>query len=334
MQPRTQSALHPAADSGAALIDQLGQVLYIGAAAIFVVVMVLALTASIERRQVDARNMGGFGGGLVFPVVTLTALLMYSLAVGNGLDAIGSQCTAAVSRCFGADERVAQDRLRVHVESSASNGGGKCATSSPARDAHRACERNPHCRSDRPVELVLSTTDVIHSFWVPSLAGKVDMIPGRTPAALADERAGHVSRAVRRILRRPARVDGVVRGTQSPKRVRRMARAAGAPVSAPRDAVPATRPRRILQRRLPRRATRSAARRRADTLGPDLTHVGSRKSLGAGVLDNHIGTMAGWIAGARTSSPAITMPSMPIFTARSCARCRHGWEVSNEARSR
>ena len=32
----------------------------------------------------------------------------------------------------------------------------------------------------RPVEFALKTADVIHSFWVPSLAGKVDMIPGRT----------------------------------------------------------------------------------------------------------------------------------------------------------
>lgn len=32
----------------------------------------------------------------------------------------------------------------------------------------------------RPVELLIRSADVIHSFWVPALAGKIDAIPGRT----------------------------------------------------------------------------------------------------------------------------------------------------------
>jgi cytochrome c oxidase subunit 2 len=43
-------------------------------------------------------------------------------------------------------------------------------------------------------------------------------------------------------------------------------------------------------------------------LGPDLTHVGSRRSLGAGVLHNHVGTMAGWIAGTQAIKPGSLMP--------------------------
>jgi cytochrome c oxidase subunit 2 len=52
----------------------------------------------------------------------------------------------------------------------------------------------------------------------------------------------------------------------------------------------------------------------AGTLGPDLTHVGGRQSLAAGVLDNHIGTMAGWIAGAQDIKPGVLMPSQPMYT--------------------
>lgn len=36
-----------------------------------------------------------------------------------------------------------------------------------------------HVPVGRPVDLVLTSTDVIHSFWVPELAGKVDMVPGQ-----------------------------------------------------------------------------------------------------------------------------------------------------------
>ena len=42
---------------------------------------------------------------------------------------------------------------------------------------------------------------------------------------------------------------------------------------------------------------------------PAVTHVGSRQSLGAGVLGNHVGTMAGWIAGTQELKPGSLMPS-------------------------
>src|SRR3546814_10945585 len=37
-----------------------------------------------------------------------------------------------------------------------------------------------HIPVGEPVELVLTSTDVIHSLWVPELAGKIDLVPGRT----------------------------------------------------------------------------------------------------------------------------------------------------------
>ena len=49
-------------------------------------------------------------------------------------------------------------------------------------------------------------------------------------------------------------------------------------------------------------------------LGPDLTHVGSRQSLGAGTLGNHVGTMAGWIAGTQDLKPGSLMPSSGSLT--------------------
>jgi cytochrome c oxidase subunit 2 len=48
--------------------------------------------------------------------------------------------------------------------------------------------------------------------------------------------------------------------------------------------------------------------------GPDLTHVGSRRALAAGALRNHIGAMAGWIAGAQDVKPGNLMPSSREFS--------------------
>jgi cytochrome c oxidase subunit 2 len=50
------------------------------------------------------------------------------------------------------------------------------------------------------------------------------------------------------------------------------------------------------------------------TSGPDLTHVGGRHSLAAGTLKNHIGTMAGWIAGPQDVKPGNPMPNSEIYS--------------------
>ena len=54
-----------------------------------------------------------------------------------------------------------------------------------------------------PVRIILNSTDVIHSFWVPSLAGKQDLIPGReNDIIIVPTQDRHLPRPVRRILRR------------------------------------------------------------------------------------------------------------------------------------
>lgn len=49
--------------------------------------------------------------------------------------------------------------------------------------------------------------------------------------------------------------------------------------------------------------------------GPDLTHVGSRLTLGAGILPNHRGTMMGWIADSQSIKPGNRMPSYDRLSA-------------------
>ncbi len=59
---------------------------------------------------------------------------------------------------------------------------------------------------DEPVELELTSLDVVHSWWVPSLTGKMDAIPGRmNTLRFVPETVGDVRGKVRRALRRPAR---------------------------------------------------------------------------------------------------------------------------------
>ena len=73
----------------------------------------------------------------------------------------------------------------------------------------------------RPVYLTLKSADVCHSFWVPRLAGKTDLIPGRTNHLwFQTEPAGAVPGPVRRVLRHPARQHAAPRDRRSARRFR------------------------------------------------------------------------------------------------------------------
>jgi cytochrome c oxidase subunit 2 len=50
------------------------------------------------------------------------------------------------------------------------------------------------------------------------------------------------------------------------------------------------------------------------SLGPDLTRVGSRLHIGAGLLPNNRGTLAGWVADAPRLKPGVNMPAYPALS--------------------
>ncbi|HEY0687160.1 MAG TPA: c-type cytochrome [Steroidobacter sp.] len=310
------SVLHPASDSGAALIDQLGTALYVGGAIIFVVVMALAIYGVFAKaRAINARGWI-LGGGLAFPIVTLTVLLMYSLAVGNGLNAIGSSNALQLFlECFGigdARERTPADGLlRVHVVGK--QWWWEVRYEQPGRQ-EVILANEIRMPTDRAVELVLSTTDVIHSFWAPSLAGKVDMIPGRTTRlrlqtseegtfrALCAEYCGgqHALMALYVVTQETTDFDAWLASQARP-------------ANEPTDPFLKTGYDAFFRGECHECHTIRGTPAEG-TSGPDLTHVGSRKSLAAGTLNNHIGTMAGWIAGAQDVKPGNKMPSSLAYS--------------------
>src|SRR5688500_15062884 len=312
------SVIDPAANSGAELIDQLGTVLYVGGGAIFVVVMILAIYGVYGRGRAINAQRWIVGGGLVFPAVTLTVLLVYSLAVGNALNAIGtSNALQLFLECFGVGSssaaRPASDGvLRIHVIGK--QWWWEVRYEQPGSEEHIVLANEIRMPTDRAVELVLSTTDVIHSFWAPSLAGKVDMIPGRTTrlrlqtskegtfrAVLAEYCGGqHALMALYVVTQDAAAFDAWL-GRQS------------LAANEPTDPFLKTGYDAFFRGECNKCHTIRGTPAEG-TSGPDLTHVGGRKSLAAGTLNNHIGTMAGWIAGAQDVKPGNQMPSSQAYS--------------------
>jgi len=312
-----QPTWEPASGSGAALIQELSLTLYIGCALIFVFVMVLLARAVFSGPRTVRPRRWLAGGGLVFPGVVLSLLLVYSLAVsgalanfsGQGLFRFLLDCISGSSRSLAAS---AERPLRVEVTGRQwwwqvryiEDGGGF------------ELANEIRLPVGRPIDLVLVTDDVIHSFWVPALAGKVDMIPGRVnrltlKSDVPGEFLGNCAEycggqhALMRLLVVVEPEADFARWREEQSR----------PASAPDDEFLALGRDAFFRARCGEchtvRGTSATGKE-----GPDLTHIGSRKTLGAAVLDNHIGTLGGWIAGTQAVKPGSLMPDTRSLNGR------------------
>jgi cytochrome c oxidase subunit 2 len=292
-----QSALAPKG-ADAAAIAQVSWIIFIGAGLIFALVLALILYAICTpqaRRRWTTTHGFIIGGGIVFPVVTLTALLAY------GLSLTGSVGRSADAPAIKIDVTGEQFWWRVRYQER----GGKAAVDSA---------NEIHIPVGQPVELTLRSTDVIHSFWVPNLAGKLDMIPGQ-----------------QNVLSIQADIPGTYRGQCAEYCGLQHAQMAFYVVAHPPEAFD----RWLDERREP------AAQPLADfvkqgqglflsagcgachtvrgidaagEIGPDLTHIGSRHSIGAGMWPNNAGTLAAWIASSQHLKPGNKMPSFGVLS--------------------
>lgn len=160
----------------------------------------------------------------------------------------------------------------------------------------------------RNVELLLEAGDVLHSFWVPGLAGKMDMVPGRTNKLVVHAtRAGrfrgqcaefcglsHALMAFDVIAMEPAAFDAWLAGQRAPARVG----GDGARLFAANGCGGCHQVRGL-----------SAA-----AIGPDLTHIGTRAALGAGIQPMTQANLVRFIRHAPTVKPGARMPAYPQMT--------------------
>ena len=171
-----------------------------------------------------------------------------------------------------------------------------------------------HIPVGRPVVVDMVSEDVIHSFWVPRLGGKMDMIPGRTNRLkLQADKAGVYGGQCAEFCGGAHALMGFVVVAHAPADWQRwldarLARSQAAPAALPVNAE-------VLRgSQLFGEVGCAACHRVAGTTaqglsGPDLTHVGSRQSLGAGILPNTRGTLIGWIGDSQSIKPNNRMPA-------------------------
>lgn len=284
-----QSAIDPAGPA-AASIHRLGVVLWIGATLVTLLVTVLMLLPFLRRRERPVnRRLFLWGGGVALPAITLTALVPYAMIVGSDMRAATPADAPSVE--------VTGYIYWWDVSYRLPNGAGRAVTANELRIPVGVA-----------VEILLRSADVIHSFWVPNLAGKTDLIPGRTARMViqADRPGTFRGQCAEYCGAQHSLMAFEVIAVPRPDYDAWLARLA-TPVAEP--AYPELRSGRDLFVNLGCGACHSVRGVTGGRLGPDLTQVGSRGTIGAGTLRGGIGNIAGWIASAQHLKPGNTMPS-------------------------
>jgi cytochrome c oxidase subunit 2 len=169
-----------------------------------------------------------------------------------------------------------------------------------------------HLPLNRPAVIELRANDVIHSFWVPNLSGKTDLIPGRinymsvTPRRLGTFR-GQCAEFCG--LQHAKMAFDVVVDTPQTFEAWRAAQILPAQET---SAVDAASGKQVFQAKACVMCHRIQGTDAGATVGPDLTHLKSRAHIAAGALPNTQGDLAAWIADPQGIKPGTAMPRVAL----------------------
>ena len=274
-------------------IDDLWMLMLLLGVGVFVLVIVVLVVAS--RRDGDGERsdeteqsrMWLFGGGVLLPAAGVSIVLIATLVAMRDTEEAGA--SEVVVEVVGH-----QWWWEFHYP-----GAGTTAT-------------ELHIPAGEPVELQLTSADVIHSFWVPELAGKLDALPEDVNVLVieADEPGRYRGKCAEFCGLHHASMDLVV-VAHSPSDFATWLDEQAAPAVEPSGA----------------RARRGAELFRAEECGechtvrgtaadgergPDLTHVASRDMLAGGRLRGTADDMAAWIHDPDEFKEGVDMPASPL----------------------
>jgi cytochrome c oxidase subunit 2 len=283
----------------------LGNFVLIVASAVVVIVVVFVLAAAFRRRMAhgveagieptrpaaDRRSIVIFG--IVLPTIVLAVAFVLTLRTLNAV--------AAPGRPYAANVTVTGHQWWWEI------------AYHDTEPSHTFTAANEiHLPVGQPVRFDVQTADVIHTLWVPELAGKIQLIPGQHNSLWLE-----------------ARVPGVFSGPCSQycgtQHAHMRITVVAEPASAYEQwlesqrqaaAVPSDSARAMGQRVFLSRGCASChAIRGTDAggaMGPDLTHLASRRTLGAGAIANTPDNLIAWIQDAQGIKPGVDMPRMSL----------------------
>ena len=297
-----QSALAPAGSQSSS-IHHLWLLMLWVSAGVFVVVLgflFAALIRGMRRERTDAKPdtsdnalRRAVAASVALTVIVLFALLVASVWTGRTVASLHASSAVTIS--------VTGHQWWWEIEYDDAIASRRMVT---ANDIHIPIHR--------PIALKVTSRDVIHSFWAPNLQGKRDLIPGYTTAIWME-----------------ADRTGIFRGQCAEYCGLQHAHMAFNVVAEPEedferwlDAMrqPARDPQTDAERRghevfmTARCATCHTVRgtEAHGQIAPDLTHLATRSTLGAGTLPNTPAHLGAWIRDPQASKPGNQMPANPL----------------------
>jgi cytochrome c oxidase subunit 2 len=266
------------------------------ASAVYVIVATLIIVAIVRgRRNAEGLERGPkddhfiWFGGILVPVVILAVLAVVTITTTQSVRA------------------VTPGELRIQVV------GKRWWWDVRYPDSGVVSANEIHIPVGRPVDIQLTSDNVIHSFWVPQLAGKVDTIPGqvnhlRLKATTVGTYRGecaefcgiqHANMNFDVIAEAPADFD---------RWVTRQTTGAG---SSP-NSDEAAQGELVFMRESCAGCHAIRGTQATGTVGPDLTYFGSRASIGALTVPNTPDNLSRWITDSQSIKPGNLMPPISL----------------------
>lgn len=266
----------------------------LGVFALVMGVVIVALILGVWGGERWKRRLGGVRlvwiGGLAFPVIVLSALLVWGLGLTSSLS---SRITGEEPRI-----RVVGEMWWWRVSYLDGNGSEIIQSANELR-----------IPVGEPVVLELQSADVIHSFWVPRLSGKLDLIPGRTNLLrLQADEPGQFGGQCAEYCGGPHALMGFVVIAMPRAEYDLWLAESRGPAASPADAQ-ALRGMQVFEASGCGACHAVRGTPSNGAAGPDLTRIGERVTIGAGILPNNRGTLAAWVADSQTIKPGNRMPS-------------------------
>jgi cytochrome c oxidase subunit 2 len=274
-------------------IAALWWLLFWMATAVFIVVMAYLLFALLRPRAEGEYSTGEprggtrtvLVGGIIVPAIIL--LVVFGATIWT-LRAIASPASA--------------NELTIHVI------GQRWWWEVQYPQQQFATANEIHIPVNQPVRIVLSSPNVIHSFWVPELQGKMDLVPGTVNSMWleADEPGVYRGECAEFCGVQHAKMNFLVIAQPQEEFAAWLAQ----------QQQPAPEPSASIVR-LGQQLFFDANCMECHTirgtdatgkLGPDLTHIASRRTLASAVVDNTLGNLGGWISDPQHIKPGNLMP--------------------------
>jgi cytochrome c oxidase subunit 2 len=265
------------------------------AAVVFVIVTSLVTTAVVRRRRAEPETFSPVRdhrfivvGGLVVPAVILAVVAVLTVSTTNAIFA------------------PADGALAIHVE------GERWWWRVSYPDLGVTTANEIHVPVGQPVDITVTSSNVIHSLWVPQLAGKADLIPGQTNHLrfTADTVGTFRGQCAEFCGIEHARM-AVLVVADPPARFQAWAAVQATDAAAP-TADAARRGQQLLQSTSCAGCHRIAGTDADGVAGPDLTHVASRRDIAAGTLPNTPAGLRRWLAATQDVKPDALMPQIDL----------------------